>query len=77
MVEAASPINRNVALGDSRQLVVRLKIEGYGDKETEVEMNLTGEVESNSGVRSVEIIGQHSFFERYFGVLEEELRTSN
>jgi hypothetical protein len=75
VVEAAGPINRNLALGDSRQLVARLKIEGYGDRETEVEMNLTGQVESNSGVRSIEIIGSdHSFIERYFAVLEEVLK---
>jgi hypothetical protein len=73
-VEAASPINSNAALGDSRQLVAELHLSADDSEHTAVEMILTQQVHDDSlGASSQQKLREHGFYDTYFVALLEVL----
>ncbi len=70
-VEAASPIDRNLAMGDSRQLVAELHLTEDDPTHTTVEMILTQQVDDASvGGPSQQKLREHGFYDTYFGMLQ-------
>ena len=73
-IEAVSRIHTSVAFADSRQLTVRLHLNDAGPGKTEVELNLTEEVQSQSmGGTRQKVQRENGFFQIYFATLQQVL----
>ena len=74
-LEAASRIHSSEAFGDSRQLIVNLHLSEAGPGQTEVEMTITEQVQSQSvGGTSRTSPREHGFFATYFATLQQVLQ---
>lgn len=74
-IEAASAINTSETFGDSRQIVVRVRITQPEPGRSEVEVGVTEEVSSPSmGGTRQRALREHSFFQTYFAMLQQVLQ---
>lgn len=74
-LEASSRIISSESLGDSRQLVVTLRLHEAGEGKTAVEALISLQVENNSlGGRSSQNKREHGFYENFFATLEQVLK---
>jgi hypothetical protein len=73
-LEAASRIVSSDSLGDSRQLVIQLRLRGTEDDKTEVAMTISLQVESAGlGGPSAQTKREHGFYDIYFAALQQSL----
>lgn len=74
-LEASSRIITSESLGDSRQLVVTLRLHEVGEGKTEVEALVSLQVENPSlGGVSSQNKREHGFYENYFATLQQVLQ---
>ena len=73
-IQAASRIHSSEPFGNSRQLVIDVRLNEAGPGKTEVEMSATEEYESQStGGTSLEAMRDDRFFNTYFATLQQVL----
>lgn len=74
-LEASSRIVTSESMGDSRQLVVTLRLHGAGEGKTEVEALVSLQVANSSlGGSSAQNKREHGFYERFFATMQEVLQ---
>jgi hypothetical protein len=73
-IEASSGIRHSDALGDSRQLIAKVRLHEFGPGQTEVEMVLSEQVEDASpGGRGEQTLREHGFYGSFFDTLQHVL----
>ncbi len=80
-LEASSPISTSDSMGDSRQLVVTIRLRDAGQGRTEVEALVSLQVENSSlGGVAARNQREHGFYESFFTTVQQVLQeraTSN
>ena len=74
-LEASSPISTSKSLGDSRQLVITIRLHEAGPGRTEVEMLISLQVETATlGGPTAQDMREHGFYDAFFTALQQVLQ---